>query len=59
MKIFRSYRWLIAILLLLNLKNGSAQANKADLLIGDWQDSKKQTLIHCYLANGKYYAKTV
>ena len=35
-----------------------AQSTKADLLIGDWTDSNKETLVHCYKQNGKYYGKT-
>ena len=58
-KYFAFCKWLIAITLLLNLKISYAQVHKADVLIGDWQDSKKQTLIHCYKLNGKYYAKAV
>ncbi len=50
---------MITILLLLNFSCGYSQVNKADALLGDWQDSKMQTLIHCYKLNGKYYAKTI
>ena len=56
---FTYYKWLIAITLLLNFKIGFAQVYKADELIGDWQDAKKQTLIRCYKLNGKYYARTI
>ena len=52
-------KWLIAIFFLLNLTISYAQAYKADLVIGDWQDSKRQTLIRCFKLNGKYYAKAV
>ena len=58
-KYFARCKWLIAITLLLNLKISYAQAHKSDVLIGDWQDSKKQTLIRCYKLNGKYYAKAI
>lgn len=45
--------------LLLIPKFNIAQNNKADLLIGDWMDSKKEILVHCYKTNGKYFAKTL
>ncbi len=34
-----------------------AQSNKGDAILGDWMDSKKETLVHCYKQNGKYFAK--
>ncbi len=41
------------------IKISSAQTNNADLIIGDWEDLKKEVLIRCYKENGKYYAKTL
>ena len=58
-KYFSLCKWLITIFFLFNLTTGYAQAYKADLVIGDWQGSKRQTLIRCFKLNGKYYAKAV
>ncbi len=50
---------LLIFFLILIPKFNIAQNNKADLLIGDWIDSKKEILVRCYKSNGKYFAKTL
>ena len=50
---------ILFIFLMMNMSYGNAQVPNGDLLLGDWTDSKKETIVHCYKQDGKYYAKTI
>ena len=53
------YLSVLFVSILMNIRTTYAQVPNGDLLLGDWTDSKKETIVHCYKQDGKYYAKTI
>ena len=47
----------LTVLLFFAYANSNAQSIKAELITGNWMDLKKQTIVHCYKQDGKYYGK--
>lgn len=55
-----NHRLLIAVaFLFLKATVTHAQAQAGDVILGDWMDSKKETVVHCFKENGKYYGRLI
>lgn len=50
---------LIVLLLFLKTTTSYAQTQPGDVVLGDWMDANKETVVHCYKENGKYYGKLI
>ncbi len=55
----QQYLFFVVVILLLKTTNTFAQPQPADVILGDWMDPKKETVVHCFKSNGKYYGRLV
>lgn len=51
--------YLLISFLVINSTLTLAQYQPGDVILGNWMDSKKETLVHCFKSNGKYYGRLV
>ena len=49
----------LIVILMFTFTSSRSQSNKADMIVGDWMDSKKETLVHCYKRDGKFFETSV
>lgn len=54
---FRQYLLILFFLFISPLCR--AQSQDANSIVGDWMDSKKETLVRCYRVGDKFYAKVL
>jgi uncharacterized protein (DUF2147 family) len=51
--------WIVLTFLFLRATITHAQTQPGDVILGDWMDSKKETVVHCFKKNGKYYGSLI
>jgi uncharacterized protein (DUF2147 family) len=51
--------WITGLFIFFKTTTAHAQADPGDMILGDWMDPKKETVVHCFKEDGMYFGKLI
>lgn len=51
--------WITGLFIFIKVATANAQTDPGDVLLGDWMDSKKETVVRCFKQDGKYFGRLI
>jgi uncharacterized protein (DUF2147 family) len=49
--------WFTGLFIFFNTAIANGQAYPGDMILGDWMDPKKETVVHCFKQDGMYFGR--